>query len=328
MKLLVTGGAGYIGSHVVRKLADKGEEVMVVDTLEFGHKEALPENCEFINGDIGDESLMTKIGNEFKPEAVLHFAGYTKVGESVKEPEKYIENNIVKSGRMLKILTDIGVRKFIFSSTAAVYGNPVSLPITEDQEKRPTNPYGLTKWWFEQLLDYYDQYCGLRSIRLRYFNACGAALDGKNGEDHSPESHIIPRTMSAALGGQEFSLFGTDYPTPDGTCVRDYIHIEDLAEVHIAALEALGKGHKTDYFNIGTGKGYSNLQILETVGQVIGKSVNYVKAPRREGDPAELVAEVSKIYKELSWKAKYSDLETIVKTAWEWHKSHPKGYGV
>lgn len=327
MRILVTGGAGYIGSHIVRKLHERGDEITVLDSLELGHRQAVPGEVKLEIGDIGDEKLVTRIAGEFKPEAVIHLAGYIQVGESVKLPDKYFENNIVKSGRMLQILINHGVKKLIFSSTAAVYGNPVKVPIEEDAPKSPTNPYGLSKWWFEQLLDYCDQIYGLRSIRLRFFNACGAASDGQIGEDHKPESHIIPKAMEAAITGQEFNLFGTDYPTPDGTCVRDYIHVEDLAAAHIAALEALGKGHKTDYFNVGTGKGYSNRQILQTVEKVTGKKLVIKEMPKREGDAAELVAEVTKIKKELGWTAKCSDLETIVLTAWKWHQNHPSGYG-
>lgn len=326
MRILVTGGAGYIGSHMVRKLVELNHEVVVLDTMEFGHKSAIPQKAKLVVGDIGDEKIVREIVEKHKPEAVIHFAAYAKVGESVKEPEKYFMNNLVKPARMLKILAEEGIDKLIFSSTAAVYGNPVKVPITEDQEKKPTNPYGLAKWCFEQLLDYYDGMCGFRSIRLRYFNACGAALDGNNGEDHRPETHIIPKVIEAIIKGEEFQLFGTDYPTPDGTCVRDYIHIEDLISAHVLALIALENGHKTDFFNVATGKGYSNRQILQMVEQVTGEKFKIKEMPRRPGDPAELIADSTKLQSELGWKPGNSSLETIIGSAWKWHVAHPKGY--
>lgn len=326
MRILVTGGAGYIGSHMTRKLVELGHEVVVLDSMELGHRGAIPPEAEVVVGDIGDEKVVREITEKKTPEAVIHFAAYAKVGESVKEPEKYFMNNLVKPARMVKILVEAGVNKLIFSSTAAVYGNPTKVPITEDQEKRPTNPYGLAKWCFEQVLDYYDGATCLRSIRLRYFNACGAALDGSNGEDHRPESHIIPKAIEAITKGEEFQLFGTDYPTADGTCVRDYIHIEDLISAHVLALKALEGGHKTDVFNVATGKGYSNRQILETVEQITGKKFKIREAPRRAGDPAELVADSTKLQRELGWKPTNSSLETIIGSAWKWHVGHPDGY--
>lgn len=326
MKIVVTGGAGYIGSHVTRELVKGGYEVIVVDTMELGYKEALPKEAGLVVGNVGDEEVWKKILKENEVEAVLHFAGYASVPESVGNPQKYFANNLVNSGVMLKSLVEGGVKKLIFSSTAAVYGDPGKVPIPEEHPKRPTNPYGLSKWCFEQLLEYYDRMFGLRSISLRYFNACGAARDGNHGEAHEPETHIIPRIIQTIIGEGEFSLFGTDYKTSDGTCLRDYIHVDDLASAHILALKALEKGGESEVFNIGTGKGWTNRQVVKSAENVTEKKVNLVEKGRRPGDPGELVADSSKIQKKLNWRPQFVDIDDIMETAWKWHLSHPNGY--
>jgi UDP-glucose 4-epimerase len=319
MKILVTGGAGYIGSGVVRMLGDRGVEVVVLDSMEFGHKNGLGNKARLVEGNVGDEVLLDKLGEE-KFDGVLHFAGYIQAGESVTLPQKYLENNVVRSSALLRMMVKFNIRKIIFSSTAAVYGEPEYVPIDEMHPKKPTNPYGLSKWHFEELLDYYDRKHGIKGISLRYFNASGARLDGLSGEAHAPETHVIPLALRAAELGGEMALFGTDYPTEDGTCVRDYIHVEDLAEAHCVALDALVNGHDSDQFNLGTGKGLSNRQVLKEVEKTVGKPLKVVEKARREGDPHTLVANANKIKKDLGWEAKYSDMETIVKTAWEWEK--------
>ncbi len=326
MKLLVTGGAGYIGSQVVRELIKQGYDVVVLDDMEFGHKEALPTEAKLVMGNVGNEELLHEIFKE-RFDGVMHFAGYIQAAESVKFPHKYLENNLMKSSAVLREMLRSGVNNLIFSSTAAIYGDPEYTPIDEAHPKKPTNAYGLSKWQFEQLLEYYDRKHGLRSIALRYFNACGASLDGRFGEAHRPETHLIPLALAAADKGKEFELFGTDYPTSDGTCVRDYVHVEDLARVHIKAIEALKAGHKTDQFNVGSGKGWTNRQVVAMVEKIVGKPMNVIERPRRDGDAHTTLAKVDKIAGDLGWKAEFSDLETIIKTAWEWQSKHPNGYG-
>jgi UDP-glucose 4-epimerase len=324
MTVLVTGGAGYIGSHMVRMLVTAGHTPLVLDSLEFGHRSAIPDSVKLFVGNVGDKKILQSV---FQPkiDAVIHFAGYTSVPESVKEPAKYFTNNLVRPITLLESIIKHRIKYFIFSSTAAVYGQPTILPIPESHPKAPTNPYGLSKYCFEQLLGYYDRQFGLKSISLRYFNACGASLDGSHGEDHSPEGHIIPNCLKAAINNTEFTFFGTDFPTPDGSTIRDYIHIEDLCSAHLLALQALKNGHSTDGFNVGTGIGHSSKDILAAIQKVTGKfAVKF--APRRAGDPAELVADSTRLQKELGWQPKHSDLDTIIKSAYTWHSSHPRGY--
>ncbi len=327
MKLLVTGGAGYIGSNMVRMLVARGYDVVVLDSMEFGHQQAIPEKAKLVVGNIGDTAVVEPLFEAEKFDGVIHFAAYLSVSESVKDPRKYVFNNIIRPVTLLDTMAKFGVKHMIFSSTAAVYGNPVTVPISEDHQKLPESPYGLTKWCFEELLRVYDKSSGIKSISLRYFNASGAALDGANGEAHDPETHIIPMAIRTAQGKQkEFYLFGTDYPTPDGTCVRDFIHIEDLAEAHLVALNALKNGHGTDSYNVATGNGVTNKQIVEVVKKVTGVDFPVIEKERRPGDPHSLVADPTKLKKEFGWEPTYSDLETIVESAWKWHSSHPKGY--
>ncbi len=277
-----------------------------------------------MSGNVGDKKILNRVFQN-KIDAVIHFAGYISVPESVADPAKYFTNNLVKPLSLLESMTSHSVKYLIFSSTAAVYGQPETVPIPENHPKNPTSPYGLSKLCFEQLLGYYDRQFGLKSISLRYFNACGASPDGRFGEDHSPEGHIIPNAIKAAVNKNPFTLFGTDFPTPDGTCIRDYIHIEDLCSAHQLAMDALKNGHKTDVFNAGTGTGHSNKEIVKAIQKVAG-DFPVKLAPRRPGDSAELIADSARLSKELGWKPQSSDINTIIKSAYKWHSSHPKGY--
>lgn len=327
MRVLVTGGAGYIGSHMVRRLLDRGHTPIVVDSLEYGHKQAIPEVVPFIVGNVKDKETLTSIFSKQKIDAVIHFAGYLMVEESVREPIKYMKNNVIYPVTLINVMRDHKVDKIIFSSSAAVYGNPQKVPIPEDHPKNPTSPYGLSKWCFEELLRVFHHDTGIRSISLRYFNACGASLDGRFGEDHNPETHIIPLAIRTALGGQkEFKLYGTDYPTRDGSCIRDYIHVEDLAEAHLLALEALFRGHQTDVYNLATGEGTTNKEVIAMVKKVTGVDFPVRETGRRAGDPHSLIADPSKFKKEFGWEPKYSDIKTIVSSAVKWHKIHLNGY--
>lgn len=327
MKILVTGGAGYIGSIMTRQLLDKGFEVVVVDNLSGGHRQAVDKRADFEKLDLADKKAVQGVFGKHQFEAVIHFAGVISMAESMKKPAKYFRTNTFNALNLFEIMVKTKVFKIIFSSTAGVYGNPVHLPIPENDPKNPTNPYGESKWMVEKILSWYDKIFNLRSISLRYFNAAGAGLKGKLGENHQPETHIIPLAVKTALGKRKvFKLFGTDYPTLDGTCIRDYVQVEDLCSAHLLALEALLKGAKTTAYNVGTGKGYSNKEVVEAVKKVTGVDFPVKECPRRPGDAAKLVADPSRIKKELGWQPQHSDLETIVKTAWQWYKSHPKGY--
>lgn len=309
MKILVTGGAGYIGSITSQELVKQGYGVVIFDKKD-GRK-------------IQDTELVEKVIKAEKVEAVIHFAADIEMGESMKNPTKYFENNFLGSLNLITTMVKTGVKKMIFSSTAGVYGNPERVPIKEADRKRPENPYGQSKLMTEQVLEFYDRVYGIKSISLRYFNAAGATLDGALGEAHQPESHLIPNVIKAVQQNQKFNLFGDDYPTPDGTCIRDYIHVLDLVAAHILGLKALEAGHKTDVYNCGTGKGYSNKEVIEMVEKVSGKKVKVKVRPRRPGDANELIADPTKFQQEFHWQPKYSDLETIVKTAWQWHSTHP-----
>lgn len=323
-KILVTGGAGYIGSITVQVLKKEGFEPIIFDNLVTGHKESIAQE-KFYQGDlVKDVALLDKVFKEEKPEAVVHFAAMSLVGESVINPQKYFTNNLVGALNLLKVMLENKVLKIVFSSTAAVYGEPKKVPIDENAVKNPTSPYGESKLMIEKILDWYGQAYGLESIALRYFNACGALLDGSLGEDHHPESHLIPATMQAALNQKNFKLFGNDYPTPDGTCIRDYIHVLDLAQAHILALKAFQKGFQ--FYNVGTNHGFSVLEVLKMIKKVSDIDFGITVIERRAGDPVRLIAKADKIREELGWKPKYSDLETIVKSAWEWHKKHPSGF--
>tara|TARA_Y100000034_G_scaffold107118_1_gene136351 strand:+ start:530 stop:1489 length:960 start_codon:yes stop_codon:yes gene_type:complete len=317
MRILVTGGAGYIGSHTCHVLTNKGYEVIVYDNLENGHKESLPENVKLIVGDLADTSKLNDCFKE-KVDGVIHFAGYIEAGESMIDPLKFYKNNISNGINLLKVMSKNNVKNLVYSSSAGVYGQPKEIPIKEISEKKPVNNYGWTKLMFEQIVDSCDFNC----ICLRYFNAAGAGFNV--GEDHDPETHLIPLILGNVLGKNEFKIFGEDYKTPDKSCIRDYIHVLDLAEVHLVALEALFKGIKGKY-NVGTGKGNSVFEIINVCEEVTGKKIVKNVVGRREGDPAELVADADKIFKELGWKAKY-DLKEIIRSAWEWHKNNPGGF--
>ncbi len=307
MKVLVTGGAGYIGAITAAALEPAGHQAVIYDKK--NHQ------------DIKDSALLKKTLKQEKIEAVIHFAAFIEMGESMVNPQKYFDNNFLGSQSLLEAMIETGVKKIIFSSTAGVYGNPQRIPIKEEDRKQPENPYGASKLMVEELLRFYDRTNVVKSISLRYFNAAGASLDFKMGEAHQPESHLIPNVIKAVLGSKEFVLHGNDYPTKDGTCIRDYIHVVDLAQAHILALEALASGHKTDIYNVGTGKGYSNLEVIKMIEKVSGKKVKLKIGPRRPGDANELVADPAKIKQELGWQPQHSDLETIVSTAWNWHKN-------
>ena len=327
MKILVTGGAGYIGSIMTRQLLDKGFEVVVIDNLSGGYQQAVDKKAEFGLVDLNDKKAIEKVFKEHKFEAVIHFAGVISMGESMENPSKYFRINVFNALNLFEAMVKHKVLKLIFSSTAGVYGNPVHLPIPENDPKNPTNPYGESKLMVEKILGWYDKIFNLCSISLRYFNAAGAALDGKLGENHRPETHIIPLAIKTALGEKRtFKLFGDDYDTPDRTCIRDYVHVEDLCHAHLLALKSLFKGLKTTVYNVGTGKGYSNKEVVAMVKKISAVDFPVEICSRRPGDATELVADSTKIKKELGWRPQYSDLETIVKTAWDWYKKNPRGY--
>lgn len=320
MKILVTGGAGYIGSVTVRELIKKGHEIVVYDNLVYGHKESI--SCKLVVGDLLDlEFLKNNVEGSF--DAVIHFAAYALAGESMQDPYKYFKSNLQGGLNLLEFMKDRKIPSIIFSSTCAIYGYPSKLPVTENESKKPESVYGESKLMFEQILGWYEKLHGIKHINLRYFNAAGAAQDGTLGEEHEPETHIIPIAIQTALGKYpSFNLFGTDYETPDGTCIRDYIHVLDLAEAHIQALEKIRKTEKSDSINLGTGKGYSNREVLNMVKKVSGIDFTIDETKRRSGDPAIIYADNSKAASELGFNPQYSDLETIVKTAWEWHSKN------
>ncbi len=326
MAILVTGGAGYIGSHTAVELLDQNEEVVIVDNLQKGHKGAIL-GGKFYEGDLRDDAFLDKVFTENDIEAVIHFAADSLVGESVVEPLKYYNNNVVSTLKLLSKMKEHGVNKIVFSSTAATYGEPESIPILESDKNNPTNPYGETKLAVEKALKWADNAYGIKSISLRYFNAAGAHISGKIGEDHTPESHLIPIILQVALGKREaISIFGDDYETPDGSCIRDYIHVTDLAQAHILALKKLRNGGDSAVYNLGNGKGFSVKEVIEIAREVTGEKIKAVVADRRPGDPAILIASSDKIQKELNWQPQYNDLRTIMETAWNWHKNHPNGF--
>jgi UDP-glucose 4-epimerase len=320
MKILVTGGAGYIGSHMVKVLLDRGHKVIIADSLEKGFIEAIDTRAQFKQGNLLEKAFVESLFTENAFDGVIHFAACISVAESMQEPNKYFENNIDGALHILDAMRRHKVSNFIFSSTAAVYGTPKEVPIVEDHPKNPESPYGESKLMVERILDWYQKQYNLNFIVLRYFNASGASLDASTGERHSPETHIIPNVIFAALQNKTFKLFGDTYNTPDGTCVRDYIHVLDLCEAHLLALEKLQKDGGSGYYNVGSGNGFSNRQIVEMVKKVSGIDIQTEIAEKRPGDPDQLIANPEKIQKELGFAPKYSDLETIVKTAWEWHK--------
>lgn len=322
MKILVTGGAGYIGSFMARALLDRGDQVVVFDSLERGHAEVIDSRSEFIKGDLKNKTDVEAVFQNRGIEAVMHFGAYALVEESTREPDLYYQNNVVGSDNLFRAAVKNGIHSLIFSSTAAVYGIPSQVPIPEDHPKNPTNPYGQTKLKVEENLEQLrTENPDTNFAVLRYFNAAGAAPTGRFGENHKPETHIIPLAIRAALSGSEFSLFGTDYDTPDGTCIRDYIHVLDLVDAHILALQKLNQTLGGFYYNVGTGKGYSNREVVSAIEKVSGKKIDVVEKGRRAGDPDRLVADPSRINRELSFNPHNSDLETIVKNAWVWHKN-------
>lgn len=325
MNILVIGGAGYIGSHAVRHLLEHGHSVKVFDNLCLGHAKAVPDGL-LIRGDLANRAEIETALHEHFIEAVMHFAAFASVPESVNEPAKYYANNVVGTINLLDAMRARDVKKIVFSSTCAVYGIPDHVPMTEDTPKAPINPYGFSKLVIEHALADYAHAYGIGYTALRYFNACGAAADGTIGEDHSPENHLIPVCLEVALGKRpQIMMTGTDYPTPDGTCIRDYIHVEDLADAHLKALERIGPGSGKIY-NLGTGKGFSVREVIESTRRVTGHAIPAIEAPRRPGDPPALVAAPSLAKLELDWSAKFTDIDTIIESAWKWHSTHPKGY--
>ena len=325
MKVLICGGAGYIGSNMTALLAAEGHQPVVFDNLSTGHRTAV-QQAELIEGDLGDYDLLVETLKDRGIEAVMHFAAFIEVAESVKAPLKYYRNNLCNTQNLLAAMETAGVRKFVFSSTAAVYGIPREIPITEDSPKEPINPYGQTKWAVEKMCHYQSRAGKLRYASLRYFNACGAGHNATLGEDHRPESHLIPLTIQAAMGKRPaIKIFGTDYDTPDGTCIRDYIHIDDLCRAHLLALDKLEASSELVY-NLGNGKGYSVRQVIETVRKVSGKNFKVVEAERRPGDPPVLTSDAAKAKRELGWETEKPHLEQMVASAWQWHTEHPTGY--
>lgn len=319
MKILVTGGAGYIGAVTVKKLLEVGHDVTVFDNLVYGHKESV--SCRLVQGDLLDRELLESSFANDTFDAVIHFAAYALAGESMQNPYKYFQSNIQGGLNLLNFMQKKRIKNIIFSSTCAIFGTPEKMPVSEESEKHPESVYGQSKLMFEEMLQWYDKIYGIKYVNLRYFNAAGATADGTLGEDHDPETHIIPIAISTALGKQQvFKLFGTDYPTKDGTCIRDYIHIEDLAAAHIQGLEFLLDKKTSDSFNLGTGVGYSNLDVVEMVKKVSGIDFPVENVDRRPGDPPEIYADNKKAKEVLGFKPVHSDLENIVKTAWEFHK--------
>ena len=324
--VLVTGGAGYIGSHAAKALSRAGYRVVVYDNLVAGHREAVRYGT-LVEGDISDVGAVREALRRHDVHAVMHFAAFLDVGESVREPARYYRNNVVGALSVLEAMVAESVRYFVFSSTCATYGDPIETPLSETHPQRPINSYGESKLAVERALPHFEQAHGLHWTALRYFNAAGADPDGEIGEDHGPEIHLIPRAIEAATGGRGLQIFGDDYPTPDGTCLRDYIHVSDLADAHVKALEAMVATGRSDAYNLGTGRPHSVREVIEAVARVTGRQVPWTLAPRRPGDPAILFAAAEKAGRELHWSPRLADLESIVRTAWAWHERHPHGYG-
>jgi UDP-glucose 4-epimerase len=327
MAILVTGGAGYIGSHTVAELLAKGEDVVVVDNLYQGHKDAVLGGKLYV-GDLRDGEFLDQVFAENRIDAIIHFAANSLVGESMQQPAKYYHNNVYGTLCLLEKMNQYGVNKIVFSSTAATYGEPENIPILETDRTLPTNTYGETKLAMEKMMRWFDVAHGIKYVSLRYFNAAGAHASGKIGEDHQPETHLVPLILQVALGQRpHISIFGDDYPTEDGTCIRDYIHVSDLADAHVLAVEKLRQGGDSDIFNLGNGKGYSVKQVIDVARKVTEHPIPAVVEPRRAGDPAVLVASSERARVELGWKPSRDSLEQIIASAWNWHKDHPNGYG-
>ncbi len=327
MNVLVAGGAGYIGSHAVKMLCDHGHRVAAVDNLYRGHAVAVDERATFVEADLAETDKLTKALDEFDIDCVMHFAALAYVGESVDEPLHYYDKNTAGTISLLKAMAAVNVPRMVFSSTCATYGEPEQMPIVETMPQRPINPYGWSKLFDEQILkDYLAAADGFAFAALRYFNVAGCAADGSLGEDHEPETHLVPIVLEAAMGKRDHvTIFGTDYPTPDGTCVRDYVHVEDLCEAHIVVMEALQPG-ESRFYNLGIGRGYSVREVIDSARRVTGEHIKAVEGDRRPGDPPELYANADQINAELNWRAKYTDIDEIVRTAWNWFRKHPDGY--
>ena len=324
--ILIVGGAGYIGSHVNKLLTEKKYETLILDNLSCGHKESIKWG-KFCQVDLADVDKLDEIFNNYDIDAVMHFSSFIEVGESVQNPEKYYTNNVINTMNLLNVMKKHDVKKFIFSSTCATYGVPQKIPLVEDHPQNPINPYGWTKLMVERILKDYDAAYGLKSVILRYFNASGADESGEIGEAHNPESHLIPLILDAAIQKRDnIKIFGTDYDTPDGTCIRDYIHVTDLADAHLLALKYLEKENTSNEFNLGNGRGFSVREVIESVKKVTGRTFNVVETQRREGDPAILIGSSQKAKKLLGWNPQYIDIDKIVETAWNWHKKLNKEY--
>lgn len=327
MAILVAGGAGYIGSHMVKNLVEHGEDVVVADNLSTGHRDAINPKAKFYEGDIRDRKFLDKILDNEDITAVVHFAAFSIVPESMSKPLKYFDNNTGGMITLLEAMHDHDIKYIVFSSTAATYGVPEHMPIKETDPQNPINPYGLSKLMMEKMMAWADKAYGIKFVALRYFNVAGAAPDGTIGEDHGPETHLVPIILQVAQGKRkELSIFGGDYNTPDGTNVRDYVHVMDLTDAHILAIKYLEAGNKSNAFNLGSSTGFSNKQMLEAAREVTGKPIPAKMAPRRPGDPDSLVAASDKAREVLGWKPKYDDVHDIIATAWKWHSTHPKGY--
>lgn len=328
MSVLVLGGAGYIGSHTVDRLVDQGQDVVVVDSLVTGHRAAVNDKAKFYQGDLADQDFMRKVFTE-NPEidAVIHFAAYSLVAESMKKPLKYFDNNTAGMIKLLEVMNEFDIKNIVFSSTAATYGIPEKMPIMESDPQDPINPYGESKLMMEKIMRWADEAYGTKFVALRYFNVAGAKPDGSIGEDHGPETHLIPIVLQVAQGKRDkLQIFGDDYNTPDGTNVRDYVHPFDLADAHILAVDYLRKGNESNAFNLGSSTGFSNLEIVEAARKVTGKEIPAEIAPRRGGDPDSLIASSDKAREILGWKPQCDNIERIIETAWAWHSSHPNGY--
>ncbi|MBD2395978.1 UDP-glucose 4-epimerase GalE [Cyanobacterium aponinum FACHB-4101] len=326
MAILITGGAGYIGSHTVKFLQNRGYDILVFDNLVYGHRDIVEKlGVSFIEGDLCDRTLLDDLFQEYNIEAVIHFAAYAYVGESVENPAKYYRNNVTYTLNLLEAMEKAGIRKIVFSSTCATYGIPEEVPIKETHPQNPINPYGYTKLVVEKMLSDFQRAYNWEYVAFRYFNAAGASSDGLIGEDHNPEPHLIPLILYAALGKRDsISILGDDYPTPDGTCIRDYIHVEDLAQAHLLGLEYLLDGGKSEVFNLGNGNGFSVKEVIKAAKKVTGKDFTVKNAPRRPGDPPILVGSSEKAKKILNWQPQYPDIETIISHAWQWHQSRHK----
>lgn len=328
MSVLVTGGAGYIGSHTVRRLQEQGRDVVVYDNLITGHPEAV-QGCPLVVGDIFDKELLKKTFAQYKIDGVIHFAAFSLVGESMTDPSKYYYNNLAGTLSLLDAMRAGEIHNIVFSSTAATFGEPVYTPIDEAHPQHPTNVYGTTKLMMEQMLRDFDMAYGIRSVALRYFNACGAHKSGSIGEDHNPETHLIPIILSVLNGKREkVTIFGEDYATPDGTCIRDYIHVNDLADAHILAVDKLRSAGKSSAYNLGNGSGFSVREVIQKTQEATGQKVAFDIGQRRAGDPGVLIATSEKAMQELHWKPSHADLGEIIEDAWRWHRSHPDGYKV